>query len=199
MLAAMLPRLGSSKLVSRWIALTLGASIFAIFDGGWLARFAGFSPSLIWHGQLWRLVTWAFIERGAWNLVFTCVCIYRFGGDLAYRWGDRRLRRFMIEVLGGAAVVTTLLALVSTDAWEIYRLGGWPVGDALVIAWARQFPEARVVVFQGLLTLSGRDLVIGIIAYNALFALFAGPFTMSLDLLVCAAAYYYPPARLARP
>jgi len=198
MLAAMLPRLGSSKLVSRWIAITVAVSIFAIFDGGWLARTAGFAPSLIWHGQLWRLVTWAFIERGAWGLVLTCLCIYRFGGDLAYRWGDRRLRRFMIEVLGGAAVVTTLLALIISDAWDIYRLGGWAVGDALVIAWARQFPGANVAVFYGMLTLRGRDLVIGIIVFNALVALFAGPFAMALELLVCAAAYYYPPERLAR-
>lgn len=198
MLAAMLPRLGSRNLSSRWIAITVIATIVAAVDGGWLAGLAAFAPSLIWRGQLWRLVTWVFVERGAWDLIYTCVCIYRFGGDLAYRWGDRRLRRFMIEVLGAAAVVATLLALISSDAWRTHQLGGWPVGDALIIAWARQFPDAQVVVFHGLLTLRGRDLLIAVIVFNALFALFAGPFTMALELLACGAAYYYPPGRLGR-
>jgi membrane associated rhomboid family serine protease len=194
----MLPRLGSSKLVSRWITITLAASIVAFVDGGWLAGLTGFAPSLIWHGQLWRLATWVFVEPGPWGLIFTCACIYRFGGDLATRWGDRRLRRFMIEVLGGAAVVTTLLALISSVAWTMYQLGGWAVGDALVIAWARQYPDAHVVVFYGMVRLRGRDLILAVAGVTLLYALFLGPFSMALELLVCAAAYYYPPARLAR-
>lgn len=198
MLAAMLPRLGSSKLLSRWIAITMIATIVSALDGGLLAGLAGFAPSLIWRGQVWRLVTWAFVQGGAWGLIYTCLCIYQLGGDLLRLWGERRLRRFMIEVLGGAAVVATLLALISRDAWEVYRLGGWAVGDALVIAWARQYPRHPVVIFYGLLTLPARDLLVLVIVFNVLFALFA-PFTMALELLVCAAAYYYPAARLARP
>ena len=50
----------------------------------------------------------------------------------------------MIAVLGGAAVVTTLLGLISRDAWTLYQLGGWAVGDALVIAWARQYPDVQL-------------------------------------------------------
>jgi membrane associated rhomboid family serine protease len=173
------------------------ATIVSALDGGLLAGLAGFAPSLIWRGQVWRLVTWAFVESGAWGLIYTCLCIYQLGGDLLRLWGERRLRRFMIEVLGSAAVVATLLALISRDAWEVYRLGGWAVGDALVIAWARQYPRHPVVIFYGLLTLPARDLLILVIVFNVLFALFA-PFTMALELLVCAAAYYYPAARLAR-
>jgi membrane associated rhomboid family serine protease len=193
----MLPRLGSSKLVSRWIAITLAASIVAFVDGGLLAAVAGFAPSLIWQGQVWRLLTWVFVEPGPWGLIFTCACIYRFGGDLAPRWGDRRLRRFMIEVLGGAAVVTTLLGLISHDAWSMYQLGGWAVGDALVIAWARQYPDAHLVVFYGMVRLRGRDLILAVAGVTVLYALFLGPFAMALELLVCAAAYSYPPARLS--
>jgi membrane associated rhomboid family serine protease len=194
----MLPRLGSSKLVSRWLAITLAASIVAAIDGGLLAGIAGFAPSLIWQGQVWRLVTWVFVEPGPWGLIFTLACIYRFGGDVATRWGDRRLRRFMIEVLGGSAVVTTLLGLISAGAWGIYQLGGWAVGDALVIAWARQYPDASVRVFYGMVTLRGRDLILAVVGVTVLYAVFLGPFAMALELLVCAGAYYYPPARLAR-
>jgi hypothetical protein len=189
MLARMLPRLGSSKLVSTWIWVTLLASIVAALDGGWLAGWAVFAPSLIWEGQVWRLATWVFVEPGPLGLVLTCASIYKFGGELAPRWGERRLRRFMTEVIGGAAIVTTLLALISDDAWHIYRLGGWAVGDALVIAWARQYPE-RTLVLYGLLQLNGRNLIAIVAGITGVFAIFRGPFAMAPELLACAAAYW---------
>ncbi|SRR5213078_1262004 len=197
MLAQMLPRWSSSKLVSTWITVTLAASIVATLDGGWLAGWAAFAPSRIWRGELWRLATWVVIEPGPLSLVLTCACIYKFGGELAVRWGDRRLRRFMAEVLGAAAVAASLLALVSDDAWHMQRVGGWAVMDALVIAWARQYPDATLVLY-GLLHLHGRRLILVTIGVTGLFALFVGPFAMALDLLACAAALWYPSARLAR-
>jgi membrane associated rhomboid family serine protease len=193
----MIPRLGSSKLVSRWIALTLAASIFAAIDGGWLTMWTAFAPSRIWRGEVWRLGTWVFVEGGALQLVLTCVAIYHFGGQLAVRWGDRRLRRFMIEVLGVAAVAAAVLALVSGDLWRSYRVGGWAVGNALAIAWARQFPDSTLQLY-GLLRLRGRDLITVTIGVTAVYAIFAGPFRWALELVVCAAAYWYPADRLAR-
>jgi len=187
----------SSKLVARWIALTIAASLVAAVDGGWLASWATFAPSRIWRGEVWRLVTWVFVEGSPFQLVLTCVAIYHFGGELLPRWGERRMRRFLLEVLGGAAVVSSLLALIIRDLWLSYRFGGWAVADALVIAWARQYPDSTLVVY-GLLRLRGRELVRITVGITAVYAAFAGIFTWSLELLVCAAAYYYPPKRLIR-
>jgi membrane associated rhomboid family serine protease len=189
--------LGASKLVSRWIALTIAASIVAAVDGGFLDTWASLAPARIWRGELWRLVTWSFVVGGAYCLIVTCVAIYYFGGQLATRWGDRRLRRFMIDVLGGAALATTLFALISGDAWRMCRGGGWAVSDALVIAWARQFPDADVVLY-GLLRLRGRDLIMVTVGITVVYALFSGLSTWVPELAVCAGAYWYPAKRLAR-
>jgi membrane associated rhomboid family serine protease len=196
MLTPMLPRLGSSKLISTWIWITLVASIAAAVSGG-LMEWAALAPARIWRGEVWRLVTWVFVEPGALSLILTCASIYKFGGELAPRWGDRRLRRFMIEILGGAAVVTALLGLVSTEVWHRGYLGGWAVCDVLVIAWARQYPDSILVLY-GLVRLSGRNLITGVIAITCTYALFAGPLAMAPELLACAAAYSYPGAWLAR-
>lgn len=196
MLDPMLPRLGSSKLISTWIWITLVASIAAAVSGG-LMEWAALAPARIWRGEVWRLVTWAFVEPGALSLILTCASIYKFGGELAPRWGDRRLRRFMIEILGGAAVVTALLGLVSTEVWHRGYLGGWAVCDVLVIAWARQYPDS-VLVLYGMVQLSGRNLITAVIAITCTYALFAGPLAMAPELLACAAAYSYPGAWLAR-
>jgi membrane associated rhomboid family serine protease len=193
----MLPRLGPSKLVSNWISITLFASALSALSGGWLAHWAAFAPARIWRGELWRLVTWVAVEGGPLGLILTCVSIYRFGGDLAVRWGDRRLRRFMIEVLGSAAIAALVLALVSDGAWHMYRLGGWAAGDVLAIAWARQFPNTTLV-FYGLVEVRGRTLIRATIGITCVYALFVGPFEMALELLACAAALSYPSARLAR-
>jgi membrane associated rhomboid family serine protease len=193
----MLPRLGSSKLVSAWITVTVLASVVAAVDGGWIDGWAALAPSRIWRGEVWRLATWVFVERGPLPLVLTCASIYRLGGDLAPRWGDRRLRRYMVEVVGGAALITALLAFVNDGAWDLHRLGGWAVGDALVIAWARQYP-ASTLVLHGLVQLRGRDLITVTIGITVVFAIFQGPIAMAPELLVCAAAFWYPSARLAR-
>jgi membrane associated rhomboid family serine protease len=193
----MLPRLHASKLVSAWITVTLAASVIAAIDGGWLAGWAAFAPPRIWRGEVWRLATWIVVERGAVSLLVTCASIYKFGGELAGLWGDRRLRRFMIEVLGAAAAAALLLALLSADAWQVRRLGGWAVCDVLTIAWARQFPDRELLLY-GLVRLNGRQLITATVAITCVFAIFRGPLAMGLELAACAATIWYPSARLRR-
>lgn len=193
----MWPRLGTSPLVSTWLLVTLVVSVIALVDGGWLWSALAFSPSLVWQGEVWRLVTWIFVEPSPMMLVVTLASIYKFGGELAPRWGDRRLRRYAIEVLVGSAVVTTLLALVSDNIWLVFCDGGWSVGDALVIAWARQFPSRELVIYQ-VITVRGQQLVLSTIGVTVLFALAAGVWSWTPELLVCIAAALYPASRLRR-
>jgi membrane associated rhomboid family serine protease len=191
----MLPRLGSSKLISTWLAVTLAASVVAAVDGGWLASWTALAPARIWRGEVWRLATWVFVERGPVALVLTCAAIFKFGGDLAHRWGERRLRRFAIEILVGVGVVTALLGLIASDAWHLQRAGGWAVGDVLVIGWARQYPSQPLTLY-GFLTLRGQQLVMVTLGIAILFAIYLGPFAMAPELLACAAAAAYPRNRL---
>lgn len=191
----MWPRLGASQLVSRWIAITLAASIVAAVDGGWLASWAALSPQHILHGQVWRLVTWPLVEPGPMSLVLTCVAIFKFGGELATLWGDRRLRRFVLELVLGVAVVSTVLA-AATGTW-LYRLGGWAIADMLVIAWARQFPQRTLVVY-GVLHLRGRELIGITVGFAVLCAIYYGPVAVAPELLACLGAATYPRGWLRR-
>jgi len=195
MLGRMLPRLGSSKLVSRWITITLVASIVTVIDGGWLAGWLAFEPARVWRGELWRLATWVFVAPRPSSLVLTCACLYKLGGDLAHRWGDRKLRRFLIEIVVGAAGVTTVIAVVVAPIWHLSRVGGWGVCDTLVIGWARQYPD-RMLELYGLVRLSGRNLIAVTVGITCVYAIYVGPLAMAPELLACAAAYHYPRARL---
>jgi len=192
----MWPRLGSSKFVTRWILVTLASSIVATLDGGWLASWAALAPSRILHGEVWRLATWPLIEAGPLSLVLTCAAIYKFGGELAVRWGDRRLRRFIGAIVVGAAVLTCGLAAIAGGA-HLERLGGWAVTDALVIAWARQFPE-RTLVLYGLVAVRGRELVAVTLGIAILIAIYVGPIAMAPELIACSAAATFPRTLLRR-
>ncbi|HEY1546398.1 MAG TPA: rhomboid family intramembrane serine protease [Kofleriaceae bacterium] len=182
------------KRTRRWLALTVAASLVAMLDHRF-ATLAALEPSRIWRGELWRLVTWPFVERSPMSLIFTCVAIYHFGGQLAYRWGERRLRRFAIELVLAAAVATCLADAVLHHG--IARCGGWAIADALVIAWARQFPTATLQLY-GVLQLQGRAIVKLVVATSIVYALYAGPVAMMPELVACIGAAAYPRGWLQR-
>ena len=192
----MLPRLGS-RLVTTWMMATLAVSIVIMVGGFSVYGYLALSPERIWHGQVWRLFTWALIEPSPLGLVITCACIYKFGGELAVRWGDRRLRRFMLQLIIAAGVVTAVLALMSPVAWRMYRPAGWVIDDVLIIAWARQFPNSPVTFF-GFLSLTGNRIIQLTLGITLLLGLANGPFVMAPELTACFAAAFYPRGWLER-
>ncbi|HSD85988.1 MAG TPA: rhomboid family intramembrane serine protease [Kofleriaceae bacterium] len=190
----MLPRLGSSKLVTRWLLVTLVASIIAAVDRGFLSFWAALIPAKILRGELWRLVSWVFVEQGPTSLILTLVAVYKFGSELVDRWGDRRLLRFMLEVVLAASAAMCLIAAVAGRTY-VARCGGWAATDALVIAWARQFPDRGLRLY-GLLTLRGRDLVMVTVGTAIVFAIYFGPIVTAPELVACLVAAGYPRSRL---
>lgn len=192
----MLPRLGTSKLVTRWLILTLAASLVAAVDRGWTSSWAALIPAKILRGELWRLVSWCFVEMGPTSLVITLLSIYKFGTELVAPWGDRRLLRFMLEVVLTASAVTCLVAAVAGRTY-VARCGGWAATDALVIAWARQFPDRGLTLYH-LVTLRGRNLVAIIVGIAVIGAIYYGPIAAAPELVACLAAAAYPRSRLRR-
>jgi hypothetical protein len=182
-------RISTSSLVVRWIVLTLAASLFAALDGGWLAGWTGLVPSRIWYGEVWRLVTWPWIQCTPLSLLVTLALMYRLGGDLAVAWGDRRLRRFVGQILIAASLATCVIASL-VGGYHVL-LGGWTISDVLVIAWARQFPD-RPLVLYGVLPITGRMLVRMTVGTSIVFAIFDGPLHRAPELLACLAAASYP-------
>jgi membrane associated rhomboid family serine protease len=191
----MLPRLGSSSLVTKWLAITIVASVIGALDGGFLMHWLSLVPHKILAGEVWRLATWPFVEPGPLALVLTCMAIFRFGSELSVSWGQRRLAQFTIETLLIAGVCAVILSTITHT--PMLHLGGWATGDLLVIAWARQYPN-RALSFYGLVTVYGRNLVYLTIAITAAYAIYVGIVEFSPELVTCAIAALYPTSRLAR-
>ena len=126
----------------------LVAAVLAVSIAGAFSRpvrdVAFFSPSLVWRGEVWRLVSYPFLETDPLSLVMGGFMLWVFGRDLSAAWGEWRLIRAFLGLAGGAAAVTSLLALAWPRLQLIAVAGPWPVIDALVLAWALRFPDRQL-------------------------------------------------------
>jgi membrane associated rhomboid family serine protease len=153
------------------VALVVVASILGAIAHD-VAEFAALKPVAIRRGEIWRLVTWPFVETDVIGLLFGCYMLWWLGQQLSYAWSERR---FLVRFLGytlGAGVGTTLIAFVWSDA-SVGYVGMWPVVFALLIAWALMFPD-RQVSFWGVLQMTGRMIALLTVALAILPSLFRG-------------------------
>ena len=151
------------------IALLAGSILGTVSPG--IRSMAALIPAAVLGLQLWRLVTWVFVETDPLSLVFGGLMLYWFGRDLAWAWGPQRFLYTWFGLTAAAAFVTTLLSLVipglSMGGW----LGAWPILSAMVIAWASIFPERQILLMFAL-PISGRTLLYITIGGTLLYALF---------------------------
>jgi len=167
------------------LTLTIGLSLLVAFGdrhAGSLFELVSLTPGEVWHGQLWRLVTWPFVEVGPVGLIFTCLFLFWFGRDLAEEWGSRRL----LAVLGGvtlaAGVCTCLVAQLDRPVLEARYLGGWALTTAMVVAWGLWFPH-RIIRLFFVLSITGWWLAWLTVALTVVYAVYAGWQGLLPDLL----------------
>lgn len=130
------------------LAITATLSLLVAFGSrhapGSIFDWVALTPSEVWHGQVWRLATWTFVESGPIALVFGCLFLYWFGSDLANELGSRRFLALFGAITLAAAVGTCLVALVDPAVSDQSYLGGWAISCAMIVAWGLWFPH-RVV------------------------------------------------------
>lgn len=180
-------------LVVGLIAVTVLTSIIAAVDahnGGALYWRLALRPEDVWHGEVWRLVTWPFVEGRPLSLLFECLALYFFAPDLQARWGTARFTRFVAGIVVVAGAGTCLIALVLPTAWWFPQLGGLALGDAIVIAWALQFPDQPIRLYF-LIVVRGRGVVQAVVGITALYGVFYGVTVVLPELLASAAALLY--------
>lgn len=147
-------------------------------------------PADVWAGELWRLLSWPLVEASPWALVMGCAALYWFGGQLAGVWGARRFAGFVAAIVLLAGAGTAALALIVRPAWSLPHLGGFAVSNALVVAWALQFPERTIRVY-GLLRLGGPVLAYGAVVMTVLVAVFYSVSMVLPELLAGLGALVY--------
>ena len=128
-------------------------------------------PLRVWQGELWRLLTWVFVEVHPLSLIFGCLVLWIFGSDLSYTWGPRR---FLAIYCGFAVAAGGLTCVIARLAWPtllaVPYLSMWPVVEALIIAWATLHPHRQIFVYF-VLPVGGRALIWVTVGGTLLYAL----------------------------
>ncbi|MDL2718349.1 MAG: rhomboid family intramembrane serine protease [Acidobacteriota bacterium] len=111
---------GVLVLVAAGYLLTLAAPGVAV----WLVL----APGAVLAGQLWRLLTYAFVNASIGSVLFGLLLFWSLGSEMEPRWGSRRFGLFLatatvlagffgVFVGGGAGISPALLALIF--AWML--------------------------------------------------------------------------------
>lgn len=153
------------------IALMVLASVLGWLERGFMGA-AALAPVLVQRGEVWRLVTWPFLQDSPFTLLFGGFMLWSFGQQLSYVWSERRLVTRFFGYTVGAGVLTTLLALVWEPA-STPHVGIWPVVNALLFAWAMLYPDRQVNIW-GVLPLTGKTLGLLVLVGTVLYGIAAG-------------------------
>lgn len=181
--------LAVGKLVHRWIALTVIVSLIAAVDGGWVMKHLALAPDCVFHGQVWRLVTWTLIVPRPFTLVIVGWFIYRFGGELAEHWGEPRVRRvaYQLAIAAGLATCGVALLLGKHDPHTCSSLTMVP----LFILWGRQYPDRELKLY-GMIPVTAAGAVRLLAGFVGLCTVYYGLYAYAPELVGSALALVYP-------
>src|SRR6516165_5310817 len=119
---------------------------FQLTGAGWLTDALILNPQEVMHGQVWRLLTYAFLHSpDSWmHIVFNMLFLWWFGSDLEGIYGRREFLVFYLTAafLGGCAYQAWALASGTLNPC----LGASGAITALLVLCACHFPHRIVYV-----------------------------------------------------
>jgi membrane associated rhomboid family serine protease len=97
-----------------------------------LPRWLAASAPDFWHGQVWRIVTYALLPAGVLNFLMNAFALIMLGSMLERHWTRGELWLFCVIAAVGAGLVSVLLASSSS----LPLTGPAPMMFGLLVAWA---------------------------------------------------------------
>jgi membrane associated rhomboid family serine protease len=145
-----------SGLICKWliginvlvfIAQLVSRSSAGMFGEGWVTHWFMLDTDDVLHGQVWRLVTYAFLHSpDSWShILFNMIFLWWFGSDLESLYGPREFLAFYLSsaLFGGIAYVVWQVAAGE----NVPCLGASGAVTALLVLCACHFPHRLVYVF----------------------------------------------------
>jgi membrane associated rhomboid family serine protease len=125
---------GTRWLLGLWVA---GAVLrFVAGAGFWLALTA----TAIWHGQIWRAVTYALLPNSLGDFLLNGVALMLLGTTLERRWSCRTLLVYSLFVVAATGLSMAAVQPTSTVVWR----GSGPLLFGLLAAWGRICGHERI-------------------------------------------------------
>ncbi len=136
-----------------------------------LYRWLAASAPDFWHGQIWRILTYALLPMGIMDFAMNCFALVMLGSMLERHWTRGELWLFCAITAGGAG----LTAIILLPAF----VGAVPMMFGLLVAWA--FVSGHEMVsFPILDQMRVRQMVFIFAAVSLLVMIFSGGLAMAL-------------------
>src|SRR5271169_1338446 len=125
------------------------------------------------HGELWQLVTYAFLHAGVMHILFNLLALWMFGAQLEIDWGYGLFMQFYFFCVIGAALVTVVVSFTGLLGVSPYTATVGASGGiyGLLLAFGILHGNAEIMMFPLPFLIKAKYFVIGIIAlalYGAL-------------------------------
>jgi membrane associated rhomboid family serine protease len=132
-----------------------------------LAEWLVATPDQVWRrGKVWTLVTGPLLEPRFVTLCLTVFMLWMFLPQLERFWGTRRFLRFAAMTSIAGAIAGTLVGLATGR--EVAITGFDPIIYSGIVAYGVIYARQPVQFF-GVLPMTGRQLMYGILAFLVLF------------------------------
>jgi membrane associated rhomboid family serine protease len=130
---------------TRLLILVISLLYAAAFIGGITKTYDLFEPlglrsTSVWHGEFWRIISYAFLTPNLLNFVLNIILLAMLGSFLERVWSSKEFWTFCILCAAGAGLAKVLVtpmsdALIAANVSIIF---------GLLVAWAKIFGHERV-------------------------------------------------------
>ena len=138
----------------KWLGIvTLAVSVIARLtlsrnEGAFsFAEFVAFRPSALWHGALWKLFTYTFLNPDPIQLLFALLGLWMLGATLEQSWGTRRFVTFYFMTSALGALATAVIGFAAPSVMGFDYFGNWSAMEGLIAAFAVLMPSAQIFLY----------------------------------------------------
>ena len=140
--------------LSIWLIGCYAIGYMITFISPALLDYLVLEPSLIFKGQVWRLVTWVLIPPSDFS-IFTFVMLffyYSLGTTLEKNWGTFRYNVYFFSgilfTILGAFVLYIIGLITGMDVSEMgYAFSTYYINLSIFLAFAASYPDMKVMVY----------------------------------------------------
>lgn len=154
-----------------------------------------FSPVDVLRGQLWQVVTYAFLHPilgggfAILSFAFALLFLWSIGGQVESILGSKRFLGVFVGLAGLGALLTIPFALLLGAGGFQYH-GVWVALSGLIILFADAFP-GQTILFSLFIPVRGRTLILLAFGFVGLYAIASGPAQVLPEFFTMVAALAY--------
>lgn len=155
----------------------LTASILKAIGAFSLVNILGLSSNGLFHGLIYQLITYPFVEIHFMSYLFNSLVVWFIGSELERLWGQKIYLRFLLLSVLGVGIVFSLVNLLFFFGTPLYfqsLFGLSGVNFALLVAYAMLYPDRQMSLMM-IFPMRARTfclILAGIEAYMTIFTSF---------------------------